>query len=125
MQIAQEFKNLPINVTFDFGRYSVTCDHCGFTPGSPYQSLWDREHYFDKWDDDYYDQGIYIVHGHTPVQHLAYELNLPTKDQLKIARYADCHKIDIDLGCFQSNKTVLLNLETLMPIYFKGAVVND
>jgi len=122
LQIVTEFQNLPTNITYTFEHYSVVCDHCGFTPNSPYQKFWDREHFHDKWDDDYYDQGIYIVHGHTPVQYLIDNLGLPRTKELKIARYADCHKIDIDLGCFASHKTALLNLKTLIPTYFKEVI---
>jgi hypothetical protein len=84
---------------------------------NPY--LWDRRHFFRKWT---ISKQIYMVHGHTPVQYLRRELNVanewydkPLIDEkvVEITKYSDGHKIDIDLGSFNSGKAALFNLDTL------------
>ena len=75
--------------------------------------LWNRDHI----DQDVYNNKYkywYIIHGHTPVQGLQPDKTIP-----EIYRYCNNHKIDIDLGSFQSNKIALLDLDTLQVKYFK------
>ena len=104
----------------------IILDHCGFTPGRPYDELWDRYHLTDWWPEGF--DNVYIIHGHTPVQHLwrkgVYTAARGTDDMV---RYFGGHKIDIDLGCFASHKTCLLDLDTLDPIYFydEGGITNE
>ena len=82
--------------------------------------IWDREHIKDNWNTIKYSNDM-VIHGHTPVQLLnRYNNNISEKCYYnpKILKYADQHKIDIDLGSFSSNMTALLNLDTLEPVYF-------
>lgn len=82
---------------------------------------WDRDHIYNK---ELYvrkdsKKSIILVHGHTPVQskyfHPEWKNNIKN---ISIERYCYGQKIDIDLGCFLSRKTCLLDLNTLEPIYF-------
>lgn len=75
--------------------------------------IWNRDHLKTNiWDEKTYPDS-YIVHGHTPVQILR-----PDNAEVRIYRYCNQHKIDIDLACFVSNKIALLDLDNLKPIYF-------
>lgn len=82
--------------------------------------LWDRKHLQqDKiWNNKY--KYWYIVHGHTPVQAINKELIIP-----EIIRYNNNHKINIDMGSFNSNIIVALDLDTLQPKYFKNSLKED
>lgn len=108
---------------------TIILNHCGYTPGLSYEPYWDRYHLTDSWPEDMDD--VYIVHGHTPVQYMSrYRANgiddyLSFKVNPRVAKYANGHKINIDLGSVTSNKTVLLNLDTLEPIYFYNEYVPD
>jgi calcineurin-like phosphoesterase family protein len=91
----------------------VLLSHAGYTPTrdcpkpTEYKAIWDRAHFFDTWN--FYDN-VVCVHGHTPVQFLYKELQLP-KTNMPIT-YCDGHKIDIDLGTYASHLAALLNLDT-------------
>lgn len=110
----------------------IHLSHAGETIGKKQEKidyLWNRNHIFDTWDKKY-DNDI-VVHGHTPVQKILYDSNpqLLTEHfakNPKIICYADNHKIDIDLGSFFSHTAVLLDLDTLTPIYFnkEGVIYN-
>lgn len=81
--------------------------------------IWDRSHIFEKkW---YGKENEYCIHGHTPVKHLIDYLN-PTAEipisNNKIFKYCNNHKIDIDLGSFDSKTACLLNLDTFETVYF-------
>lgn len=81
--------------------------------------LWNRNHFFDEWPQEF--ENWYEVHGHTPVQILLSKLEYRPVNSTRIPNiltYANGHKIDIDLASFNSNRTVLLDLDTLSPIYF-------
>ena len=83
--------------------------------------LWDREHIADtKWPE--FKENEFIVHGHTPIISSYWKsLNIEVdKTNPKIIRYCNNHKICIDLGAFFTNTTVILDLDTLSPIYIKG-----
>lgn len=98
--------------------------HAGFTPWMredideciippDRMLLWDREHFYDDWKEDEMDDVI-IVHGHTPIHHLASDLN---KNWESGAFWYDGdHKVCIDSGGFFSGEWVLLNLDTLEDI---------
>lgn len=61
----------------------------------------------DPWLNDCGNTLIAMVHGHTPVK------------GPDILVYADRHKIDIDLASYKTGRTCLLNLDSLLPIYFE------
>lgn len=72
--------------------------------------IWNRGHINTlKWQGP---EDCYIIHGHTPVPALH-----PNKT--KILKYCNNHKIDIDMGCFATHITALINLDTFEVIYFK------
>ena len=86
--------------------------------------IWDRDHIFSTWSKEYDD--TYIIHGHTPViSHYFgkayFDSSTPT-EQVKIERYAEGHKINLDLGAFVSGKVALLDIDTLKEIYFEAEV---
>lgn len=96
---------------------NIFLSHAGCTPKpqdlielkmDKYDLIWDREHFEDEWEEQMHN--VIVVHGHTPVQHLGYYAK---NEDLKAFHYCDNHKIDIDLGCFHSGRSCLLNLDTL------------
>lgn len=80
--------------------------------------LWDRNHISWDIESDITDDMPIIIHGHTPVPVLAFHGECPS-NPLQIHKYCNGHKIDIDLGCFETKCIALLDLDTLEPIYFK------
>ena len=98
----------------------IILSHAGCDPndGDP-DYLWDRYHYVHEWPEGY--KNTYVIHGHTPTPFLIQDLKKlerPFTISEGAVIYADGHKIDIDLGCFSTNKTVLIDLETfeIIPI---------
>lgn len=125
-KIFKVVEQLPITHIETYGGKLIILDHCGFTPGHPYDELWDRYHLTDPWPEGF--DNVYIVHGHTPVQHLWRKgVYTTTKGIEDVVRYCDGHKIDIDLGCYATHKTCLLDLDTFEPIYFydEGGIINE
>ena len=83
--------------------------------------LWDRDHITDKkWPKS--KEKEFIIHGHTPIISSYWKsLNIEVdKANPKIIKYCNNHKICIDLGAVFTNITVILDLDTLLPIYIKG-----
>lgn len=83
--------------------------------------IWNREHLnIEHWSNNSKYTNTYMVHGHTPTITL-YTLNSKFEKlkEPKIVKYCDYHKIDIDLGTYNTNMTVLLDLDTFEPIYIK------
>lgn len=107
--------------------HTVILEHAGYTPGIQHRShdpLWDRSHFYDKWD--MMDEGlsdVFVVHGHTPVQAL-FTYEWKSDDPVKIKRYCNGHKFDIDMGSFNSGVIALLDLDTFEEYYFneKGQI---
>lgn len=102
----------------------ISLSHSGFSIASLLSEnsdefIWNRDHIMEtEWDNNYND--FYMVHGHTPIQHLQTKNEeLKDKKSIAVCKYCNQHKIDIDLGCFVSNKIALLNLDTLETTYFK------
>lgn len=81
--------------------------------------LWNRECLYNPWPVDKKYEKTFIVHGHTPVPYFSYlvGLNFPNKINTGVMQYADGHKYNIDLGSFNTKICVLLDLDTLEPIY--------
>jgi hypothetical protein len=130
-QLYNKLNHLPYQMTyFNTEGQRILMNHAGhirdeyndaemflFGHRNPY--LWDRRHFYRKWA---ISEHTYLVHGHTPVQHLRGELNVtnqvynkPLIDEriVEVTKYSDGHKIDIDLGSFYSGKAALFNLDTL------------
>lgn len=127
--------------------HSVILEHAGYTPFDlphrKHDPLWDREHFYDKWNGSFNKENLdpnntYLVHGHTPVQYLKFMYGYNgmeplTKEEMKvkytwdevgyipkIIRYCDGHKFDIDMCTIVSNRIALLDLDTFEEIYFDG-----
>lgn len=86
--------------------------HAGFTPGRRYRDiLWDRKHLTDIVD--YVDDNYIVVHGHTPVYYQRFQRTLDeAMEHLYPEVYANGHKINIDMGTYNTHACVLLDLDT-------------
>lgn len=144
-QIWEKIIRMPISAEyFSPLGHKVILEHAGYTPGIRFRShdpLWDRNHFHDKWDEEY--PNTYLVHGHTPVQYLRYEYGYESQPQQEkedlehkydwfvcdvdiqgsipkpeVIRYAEGHKFDIDLCTIVSGRVALLDLDTFETIYF-------
>ena len=115
--------------------------HAGFTP---YEDdvlpeiedlLWDRYHFINRWPKDDELKDVYIIHGHTPVQRIAYKLReLDRELGMEIDRleydidgdpnvlvYADGHKVALDLSHSNYPKVALWDLDEMkIAAYFFG-----
>lgn len=83
--------------------------------------VWDRSHFYADWESA---KGIdKIVFGHTPIPHLATELDrwkIPYENEGDIKlTFADGHKICIDAGAFATSHIGLLDLTTFEVKEFK------
>ena len=149
-QYKEFIDNLPTELKYKSPKgHTIILEHAGYTPFDiPHRShdpLWDREHFYDRWDNGWgYEEKskvgtTYLVHGHTPVQYLEFYYGYEgqpqkTKEMIKcgsqwnksgncdwipeIIRYCDGHKIDLDLCTIVSNRIALLDLDTFEVIYF-------
>lgn len=119
----RRLKDLPTWDTYDSGDKTFVLSHAGFTPWLTVEGncfippdrmlLWDREHFYEDWNPDEMDDVI-IVHGHTPIHHLASDLRMDWSSGA--FWYDGRHKVCIDSGGFFSGEWVLLNLDTLEDI---------
>ena len=114
---------------------TVVCSHAGFTPWKDDSGcllipededlIWDRSHFLDEWDSKEMHENVICVHGHTSVIHLLEDLTyIDVEDDFvddpTILTYCLGHKIAIDLLSAYTGKVVLLDLDTLTPIYIKA-----
>lgn len=104
---------------------TVVLCHAGFQPGHMHpessRQLWDREHLRYRWPRENTFATTVIVHGHTPIQTvMSYQ-----EEDVPYYRYAEGHKIDIDLGAFFSGQTCLLNLDTWEGTLIEGDHIYD
>ena len=87
--------------------------------------IWDRYHLMQPhWTGK---DNEYCVHGHTPIEYMYYYSNPkfdPPSSKFEMYRYCDNHKINIDLGSFDTHYACLLNLDTFEPIYFKDRTLS-
>jgi serine/threonine protein phosphatase 1 len=127
----KRLRDLPTWDTYYVNDREIILCHAGFTPwmeesGTSYELpcdedlIWDRDHLFESYDENKMED-IIIVHGHTTIIHLIDYVNdiEESVDNIEIATYCDGHKIDIDLCTVYTDKIALLNLDTLIPIYFE------
>lgn len=134
-RLRNKLKSLPerIDLTTEDGKY-IILSHAGCDPwiddqtarmwGIKDRYLWDRKHLHsssvdfkqEKWKD------TYVIHGHTPVltKHFCgdEDVVLPGFEDVRAVRYADGHKICLDLYTVGTGKTVLFDLDTFEEIYF-------
>lgn len=83
--------------------------------------IWNRDHlHTEHWSNNIKYNNTYMIHGHTPT----ISLNMINPkfniiNDAEIVKYCDEHKIDIDIGAYFTNRTVLLDLDTFEPIYIQ------
>lgn len=98
--------------------------HAGFTPwlnvhntevAIPNEDrlIWDREHFYEDYEDYDWLPNAVVVHGHTPIPYLWDDFRIPEEKQTVGAFwYANGHKVDIDTGAVWTGHCVLLDLDT-------------
>ena len=98
----------------------VYLSHAGYTPNGldtipeEEELLWDRSHFYVGWDDN--APNCYIVHGHTPIDYLAYEAYDCDPEQPGAVNYCEGRKFCIDAGCVAYGRCILFNLDTFESI---------
>lgn len=150
MWYVHKIHKMPLKVVYDSPLgHTVILEHAGYSPFAmprrSHDSLWDRDHFYDSWNEDFGTEGkdpkhTFLVHGHTPVQYLKFSYGykgqpeITTKEELEIKRqwfengiidwkpeilrYCDGHKFDIDMCTILSGRVALLDLDTFESIYF-------
>lgn len=112
----QKLRNLPVEITLSIPGTNnlIYLSHAGYNPNSsPYLLdgyLWDRSHFYYKSQ----STGNIVVYGHSPIPLLKDWLgknNYFIKDDYLV--HDDGNKICIDCGAHFTDKTVLLDLDTL------------
>ena len=95
----------------------IILTHAGFTPTADknyfpsYEDLiWDRDHFWDEWDEEN-NGNVVCVHGHSPVPYLASELIMKVEEPGALW-YCNNHKVCIDMGTYNTNIVMLLDLDT-------------
>lgn len=123
--------NLPYMQTYHSDQFEIILNHAGFTDdgkGIPpyYDMVWDRSHFYDPWPDK--SNNTICIHGHTPCSYLARELSVLfqrnhhtswSPEENGAIWYADGHKIDIDMGTYQTGYACLFDLDTFDEHYFQ------
>lgn len=139
--------SMPTSLTYHSPEgHKVYLEHAGYSPFimpcRSHDPLWDRQHFNDTWGVGAEADNTYLVHGHTPVQFLRFEMGYrdmkpltkgemrikqnwkrnncedDTQYRLNIIRYCDGHKFDIDMGTFFTQRIALLDLDNFNEIYF-------
>lgn len=124
-ELLQELFRLPICKTYtNKDGKRIVLSHAGCTPWYNEEDkdgyefsiwddlLWNRDHFFDDWDEEHFSNLI-IVHGHTPVPHLMDYLN-DKQDVVEPGPYWYCnnHKVCLDQLSAFTDMTCILNLDT-------------
>lgn len=100
--LINKLRHLPFQKQLNIDNNIITLSHSG---GG---DVWDRYHIETKLKN--YQDNEYIVHGHTPTPSHYFGQKI---DNPEIQIYSHGHKIDIDLGTYASNRTVLIDLSTI------------
>lgn len=118
---ANLLNKLPVYLELKTAMGNLILNHAGFTyegsiPNDSYDLLWSREHFYSSSE---YLKDKTVIHGHTPVPMLIYELGGSKYDvydwyDKPTAYFYDMeNKIDIDCGTAgQIHRTILFNLDT-------------
>ena len=112
--------------------------HSGYLPANPgkmeshhvaHDILWDRRHYFYKWNKGVYGYDI-VVHGHTPIPYIKDELENTYEEPWEFGAYWYCpddevileHKCCIDNATYNTNIACLLDLNTFDEHIFRSSM---
>lgn len=122
MEYFERLKELPTWLALEIKDKTFILCHAGFSPWFKEDSkevdipddeslIWDREHYYSRTYLPQHMADVIVVHGHTPIHHLAADLN----ENWSSGAFWYCgdHKVCIDSGGFFSGEFILLNLDTL------------
>lgn len=113
--IIEWLDNAPLRLEYrNQNGQTVILTHAGYTPPSvpsEYDLLWDRYHFADTWGDN--PANVIMVHGHTPTNYMKYAKGSPAGEA---CIYCGGHKINIDAGTYNSNRTIMLNLDDFTEI---------
>lgn len=104
-------RRLPIYENYEnTSGYLIHLTHAGFTPTpdaiDEFDAFWDRKHIADEWPEGHENE--IVVHGHTPIG----LVDLKWRPEDGAMWYANCHKINIDMGAYDTGFTLLLDLDT-------------
>lgn len=102
---------------------NIHLTHAGYTfgkrPWTTDELIWNRSHIYEDWPSDPVYENIYLIHGHTPINHLCdFDGTREAFDGPLF--YCNNHKIDIDLGSIHHGWTTMLNLDTFEYINIEG-----
>ena len=106
----------------------ILMSHAGYTPWydeenpekitvpDEFEMIWNRDHFYEDWDNEHFPHHI-VVHGHTPIPHLANRLLDKREDLSHGAYWYDgSHKVCLDNFSAFSDVACLLNLDTFEEI---------
>lgn len=105
MDIVSKISKLPVQ--YQMNQYDFC--HAGCLQeewGAKSSMLWSRDHFNEEWF-----EGRTLIHGHTPVKYVYYEVEEEFPRLWKPMRYQP-NKIDMDTCAFKTDTICLLNLET-------------
>lgn len=130
LRLIHKLENLPKEIEYiNPDGIRIIMNHSGYNQKQPILNkkedpyIWNRSQITCPWKGD---NKTLIVHGHTPTPFLIQKLNetgnffeVPkdVKD-ISVINYCNGHKLDIDLGSFETGKAALLDLDTLKVQYF-------
>lgn len=123
-KLIQKLKSLPIYNEIKINNQDYFFCHSGCSEDDIL--LEDKANHAEKfiWNRDHLKHNgtllpITIIHGHTPVQALkSFSLLDKNSTGLKMVRYDNGHKIDLDMGIFVSEIGCLYDIINNTPIYF-------
>lgn len=115
-----KLNSCPIQKTYYSKDKTISLSHAGYTPGRAARDLlWDRKHIYDIVSNNIPDE-ILVVHGHTPVYYMHGAKTLEDCQRwIRPEFYGNDHKINIDMGTYNTHACCLLNLDTLEYHIFK------
>ena len=121
MKYYQKLRFAPLEVRLAAldGEHFIYLTHAGLVPhiytvDTVDSMVWNREHFYNKPLPD----GTVSIYGHTPTEVVVKKLRqcgraLDFDDSKGYLSHANGTKINIDIGAYFYNKTVLLNIDTL------------
>ena len=106
----------------------VIMTHAGFSPNAENtfcwgdDLIWNREHFYEPWDEGDGCKNIIILHGHTPFPYMmdAYDVEDPLSEgqvvrgdkKVHAIWYCEHHKCCLDMGAVFLGQTIMIDLDT-------------